>query len=176
MRKYVVVALLACVWNLTPWRLLALLSETFVVHPGLTRVVQTNERYWDTMSLQERINELGYSVKYTKGLVIQTGMFEVTPIYGLTKKGEGSIAIEIEAGLSWDARYAILAHEGGHIFQSEMYSQAEGEAFAEAVAMLISHDGVREHARYLANRKLALFTLIALDSARIYRAAAVLME
>jgi len=176
MRKYVLAGILAVVLSFVPWRLYALLGETFFVHPGLTRTVETNQRYWDAAILQERIEELGYPVKYTKGLTVQVNMFQMMPVYGVTRKDDGKVSIGVEAGLSWDARYAILAHEGGHIFQSEMYSGSEGEAFAEAVAMLVSHDGIREHARYLSNKKLALFTVIALDSARIYRAAAVLQE
>jgi hypothetical protein len=175
-RKYILASILAVVLCFVPWRLGALLAETFVVHPGLTRVVQTNSRYWDVAILQERIEELGYPVKYTKGLTVQINMFQMMPVYGVTRKDDGKVSIEVEADLSWDARYAILAHEGGHIFQSEIYSGPEGEAFAEAVAMLVSHDGIREHARYLSNKKWALFTIVALDSARIYRAAAVLQE
>jgi len=176
MRYAILALLLAVIVAHTPWRLLALFAETFVVHPGLTRVVPTNTRYWDTLILQERIAELGYPVTYVRDLMVPINMFQVMPVYGVTEKDGGKVSIRIEAGLSWDARYAILAHEGGHIFQSEGYSGAEGEAFAEAVAMLVSHDGIREHARYLANRKLALLTVIALDHAKVYRAAATLAE
>jgi hypothetical protein len=176
MRKYILASILALVLCFVPWRLYALLGETFFVHPGLTRTVETNKRYWDVAILQERIEELGYPVKYTPGLTVQINMFQMMPVYGVTRKNNGNVSIEVEEGLSWDARYAVLAHEGGHIFQSEIYSGAEGEAFAEAVAMLVSHDGIREHARYLSNKKWALFTIIALDSDKIYRAAAVLQE
>jgi hypothetical protein len=175
-KKYVVAALLAAYLLFIPWKLVALLAETLVVHPGLTRTVQTNDRYWDTLVLQERIEELGYPITYTKGLTIQANLFQMVPVYGVTRKDDGKVSIEVESELSWDARYAILAHEGGHIFQSELYSHEEGEAFAEAVAMLVSQDGIREHARYLSNKKFALLSVIVLDSARVYRAAAVLSE
>ena len=171
MRKLVLALLLAFIVEHAPWRLMALFAETFVTRPGLTRVVQTNNRYWDALALQERIEELSYTVEFTKDLTYQG-----VPVYGLTMSSRHSV--QVEAALSWDARYAVLAHEGGHMAlgQSPMYTSEEHEAFAECVALLISHDGIREHARYLSTHKLALFTVIALDSARIYRAAAILQE
>lgn len=176
MRKLLLVLLLAFIAEHTPWRLMALMSETFFTHPGLTRVVQANDRYWDVAVLKERIEYLGYPVTYVKELKAPVNPFEEVPVLGVTRKGEGTVSIMVEANLSWNARRAVLAHEGGHIFQSELYSYEESEAFAEAVASLMLHDGLREHARYLSNKKFALFTLILLDSTRIYRAAAVLEE
>lgn len=175
-RKVVLALLLAFIVEHAPWRLMALFAETFVTRPGLTRVVQTNNLYWESAALEARIIELGYSVTYVKDLTVPAGYMQVMQVYGATRKGPEHIDIRVEAALSWDARYSILAHEGGHIFQDEGYSHAEGEAFAEAVAMLVSHDGIREHARYLSQKKLALLTVIALDHERIYRAAAVLQE
>lgn len=175
MKKVVALILALYIAVYTPWKLCALMGETFFVSPGLSRMATTQVRYWDAGILKERIEALGYPVSYTKDLVVPT-MFGSIPVYGLTMKGDGKVSIGVEAGLSWDARYVVLAHEGGHIFQTERYSEAEGEAFAEAVATLVAHDGIREHARYLAGKKLALFTILMLDSAKVYRAAAVLTE
>lgn len=175
MKKVIALLLALYIALYTPWKLCALMTETFFVSPGLTRTVQTQAHYWEVALLQERIAELGYPVTFTKDLSVPT-MFGAMPVYGLTMKGDGKVSIQVEAGLSWDARYAVLAHEGAHIFQSERYTESEGEAFAEAVATLMSHDGLREHARYLAGKKLALFTILMLDSAKVYRAAAVLTE
>lgn len=175
MKKVIALLLALYIALYTPWKLCALMGETFFVSPGLTRVVQTHNRYWDVAMLKERIEAMGYSVRFTKGLTMPS-MFQTIPVYGLTEKGSGAAHIQVEEGLSWDMRYDVLAHEGGHIFQSERYSEEESEAFAEAVATIVTHNGLREHARYLASHKLALFTILVLDSAKVYRAAAVLTE
>ena len=174
LRKIVLILLLAYIVEHAPWRLMALLAETFFVRSGSTRVAQTNDRYWEARMLQERIEEMGYSVKYTKNLSILTNV-GVLGVYGLTSPTHHTV--EIEEGLSWDARYAILAHEGGHaLSNSPIHTLDEAEAFAEAVATLVANNGLREHARYLSSRKMALFTVIMLDHAKIYRTAATLME
>jgi hypothetical protein len=174
-KKFLALLLAGYIALATPWKLAALMVETFYVHPGLTRMTQTHTRYWDVAILKERIEALGYTVKFTKDLTMPS-MFQSIRVYGLTEKGGGKASIQVDEGLSWDMRYDVLAHEGGHIFQSERYSEEESEAFAEAVATIVTHNGLREHARYLASHKLALFTVLLLDSAKVYRAAAVLTE
>lgn len=171
MKKMVLALLLAYIMASTPWRLLALLGETMVVRPGLTHIAKGSDQYWDVRSLELRLVGLGWQVVYTPHLT--NGRQEV---YGVTDLL--SHTIQVDAALEWNARYMVLAHEGGHALMSidEWASDADAEAFAEAVSVLVYHDGLREHARYMANHKMALLNAIVMKTGRIYRAAAMLQE
>ena len=172
MRVYIRKGALALLFVLAlhaPWRLMGLAAEVLVMSPGPTRVRDGGERYWDALSLEGKIASLNYSVRYQKGLSLMG-----VPLYGLTNTEEHSVVIE--AGLSWNARYAVLAHEAGHTLQPGWSDRAQGEAFAEGVAFLVSKDGCREHARYLSSiRGEALFMLL-VEWPSIYHAAAVLED
>lgn len=152
-----------------PWRIWGLAAETMVVHPGLTHMSQANDKYFEAQALQGRLETIGWSVSYVRNLNMH-GL----QLYGLTNTDEHTIYVEED--LSWNARYAILAHEGGHTLQRGWYSRAEGEAFAEAVATVVTHDGIREHARYLAPFKMDALWMLLFDSSAVYRAAGILQD
>lgn len=171
MKNLLALILLVLTVEHTPWRLLALLGETAVMQPGLTRVVKGSDRYWDARALEVRLTGLGWHVVYAPHL--HSGMQEV---YGVTDIRDRTI--HIDSDLEWDARYMILAHEGGHALMTayEWSDDSAAEAFAEAVATLVAHNGLREHARYLTNHRLALLMTVLTKSSRVYRAAAMLQE
>jgi hypothetical protein len=169
-KKAVLVFLLLAIVVHAPWRLAGLVVETLVMHTGPTRMAHGTDKYWDVMALKSRLVDLGWEVKYEKKLIVFPG----TPVYGLTIPDEHTIYVN--ADLSWNARYAVLAHEGGHVLQRGWYNQAEGDAFAESVAALVAHDGLREHARYLSSLKMSAVWIMVIDWRAIYRAADVLLE
>lgn len=148
-----------------PWRLAILGAEAAIVHPNLARMSQDNEWYWDAMSLEAKLVEVGYTVKYIDGL-------ERTGFYGMTIWSEHTVFVE--KSLHWNNRYMILAHEAGHVL-SPVYlrGEPEREVFAEAVASLVCRCGYRENARYLASVRGSLSTLFWYSS-DIYRVAAFL--
>ena len=171
LKKVVLALLLAFIIEHTPWTLLALLSESMVLRPGLTKVVKGTDHYWECRALDLRLTGLGWTVSYVSHL--RNGLEEV---YGLTNLANHTI--QVDADLEWNARYAILAHEGGHALMSvyEWGDEGDAEAFAEAIGALVAGDGIREHARYLSTRKLNLLNITVLKADRIYRAAAMLQE
>jgi hypothetical protein len=153
-----------------PWRLWALVAESFILQPGLTRTAQDDSKYWDVKALEFRLKGLGWHIEYAEAL-----SYNGQEAYGVTIPADHKIFIE--SGLHWTPRYAVLMHEGGHTLQPWwLTTMAQSECFAESVAMLASHDGVREHARYLARYKLDLLLLTITEWPAIYRAAALLSE
>jgi hypothetical protein len=70
----------------------------------------------------------------------------------------------------------VLAHEGGHTLAAGWYGYEQREIFAECVATLMSHDGVREHARYLSGFKTELIMMVLTEWPKMYRAAALLED
>lgn len=152
-----------------PWRLAALVCEAEVMHPGRVRMEQGNDGYWHAIELETRLIGVGFSVAYVKGL-----SYAGQEVYGLTEIAQHKISVD--ADLSWDARYAVLAHEGGHVLQPIWLDGREPEAFAEMVAMLVAHDGIREHARYLAGLKSEVLVVALSEWQAIYHAAAVLED
>lgn len=170
MKRGVLAFLILMIFAHAPWKLMALAAETLVLHPGATRVSHENDQYWETMALYSRLTGMGWRVTVADELVSPDGM----PAYGLTNTGTHEI--EIDQTLSWNARYAVLAHEGGHTFQPSYATRAQGEVFAEAVATLVCHDGIREHARYLSLYKTDTLLVLLTESSAIYHAAAVLED
>ncbi len=152
-----------------PWRLAALAAETLVIAPGLTRTSDQDDQYWQALDLQRRLENMGWTVTYVPGI-----SREGQKVYGVTDPSAHTITMD--AGLRWNARLAILAHEGGHTLQSGWLTRNQGETFAEAVATLISHDGLREHARYLTGFRADAVLTILVEWRAIYRAAAVLED
>lgn len=151
----------------TPWRLMGLAAESFVLRPAQARISSGDERYWEAQSLETRLARMGWTTSYTHGL-----MTRGERAYGLTDRAQHSIAIE--AGLRWNERYSVLAHEGGHILQPDWVSAVQGEVFAEAVAALVVRDGPREHARYLAAYRWDVLTVLLTEWRQVYHVAAIL--
>ena len=174
MKKALLLFLFLTIALHAPWRLLALGAETLVVSPGLTRVSHGDDKYWDALALEARLVDLGYQVSYHKDLRAVVGFMQTIPVYGLTDGEEHTI--QVDEDLHWNARFAVLAHEGGHVFQRSWLNREQEETFAEAVAMLVSHDGIREHARYLSSHRVEAILTMLVEWRAIYRAAAVLED
>jgi hypothetical protein len=152
-----------------PWRLMALTAETFVLRPGNAHVRVTSDYYWDVEALENRLIGLGWTVQYARDIRLNG-----VPAYGITD--HHSHAIVVESALQWDARYAVLAHEAGHTLQPFWADGIQADCFAEAVAVLLVHDGLREHARYLASQRWVCTTLMLAEWPAIYHAAALLQD
>jgi len=134
-----------------PWRLAILGVEAANVRPGLTRVSNDDSFYWETMSLESKMIEVGYTVEYVDGLM-------AAGAYGRTIYQPHKIIIE--RALHWNERYLVLAHEAGHALSpAYLRQEPESEVFAEAVANLVCRCGYRENARYLASARGSLSTL-----------------
>lgn len=174
MKKALLIFLLLTIALHAPWRLLALCAETLVVSPGLTRVSQGDDLYWEALALEARLVDFGWAVSYEKDPRVVVGFMQTVPVYGVTDDHEHTITID--EALHWNARFAVLAHEGGHTFQRSWLNRNQGETFAEAVAMLVSHDGLREHARYLSSYRVEAILTMLVEWRAIYRAAAVLED
>lgn len=169
MKRTLLVFLLLTIGAHAPWKLMALFAETLVVSPGFTRTDEGQDKYWQCQELIDKLERFGWDVEFVNGL-------EAQGIYGLTMVDpvEGVRSIKIEETLSWNARYNVLAHEGGHtLVPTWSISRGQNEVFAESVAALMAHDGLREHARYLAKHRGDIFIMVAFWP-EIYRAAATL--
>lgn len=165
MKRTVLALLAAFILAHAPWRLAALAVEVVSMHPSPNRTARLgNNNYWTAMELEAKAIHLGYEVKYTKDL-----RYLGRPMWGTTDTDEH--VIEINTELSWNGRANVLAHELAHVLQPGwLQDEAQADAFAETVATLVAHDGLREHARYLSRDKGA-FVLVALTEwQRIYHA------
>lgn len=169
MKRALLTLLLAFIVVSAPWRLMALSTQLFVVHPGLVRVATTDVHYWDALALEARLEGMGWSVTYAPSLV-----FNGTPAYGLTNPMLH--AITVDSALHWDARYAVLAHEAGHTLEPTWVSRTEGDCFAEGVAALVVGDPLREHARYMSPTPWQCSMFFVVEWPRVYRAAAVFVD
>lgn len=155
MKSHLLAVLLTLILAFAPWRLVALAGETMMMRPSISHFTSRDDLYYEALALEARLLALGYSVKYQTGL-----NFMGQEAWGLTVPTEHQIYVEER--LHWNARYAVLAHEAGHVLQPDWVDREEGDAFAEIVAALVTHDGLREHARFLARSKGAfLITAIA---------------
>lgn len=140
-------------------------AETMVTSAGKVRLKIGNDKYWECLDLQQTLGGLGWRVTYEKDLMGTSGIFgDMDP---------NRRVIRIDASLSWNERFEVLAHEGAHTLQPYRLTENQAEVFAESVSMLVAHDGLREHARYLATMRGDLLVMIAYWP-DIYRAAAVL--
>ncbi len=148
--KYIFLGIaLMWLWTITPFRLLALSAELPFVRPGTTRLATTDGRYWDVLALEGRLMALGYTVGYAPGLRV-----EGVEALGLTN---------------------TVTHEGGHVLAPAWVSTGH-ECFAEGVAMLVAHDGVRNHARYLAAIPWTCIGIYLTEFPSLYAAAAILSD
>lgn len=152
-----------------PWRLMGLGVEMFALHPGAPHFDMSATHYWDAAQLEDRLMALGWSVRYLPNINVYG-----QPAYGVTVSNEHAIAVDVALG--WDARYAVLAHEAGHTQQPYWVNAIEGDCFAESVAALVAHDGLREHARYLASRRWTCAMVLVAEWRAIYHAASTLTD
>jgi hypothetical protein len=153
----------------TPFRLVAVTTEAIFMHPGDTHMSQDTDRYWDVLELEARLVGMSWAVGYEAPL-----SFMGQSAYGLTNTGEHTI--RVDANLRWNARLAVLAHEGGHTLEPWWCDRDQGEVFAEMVATLVAKDGFREHARYLSRTKGTAVMMLILEWQSVYHAAAVLED
>lgn len=168
-KRHVLVLLAAFILFHFPWRLAGLWMETCVVDRGYSEMSDGDDMYWPALNLEAKLIHMGWQVQYEPGLEIRG-----EAAYGMTIPEERLILIG--ARLHWNARYAVLAHEAGHVLSSGWTTRNQDEAFAEAVATLVAKDGLRQHARYMARfRADALIYLIA-EWRSISRAAAFLED
>ena len=142
-----------------PWRLSWLAIETLVMQPGYLRMPQGVDSYWHVKDLEARLTILGWTISYQP---------DSERYYGVTSYNQHTIVIN--ESLSWNAKYAVLAHEGGHALQPPRLTQEQSEIFAESVAALVTGWKVREPARYMASLKGDLL-IMAVYWQEIYRAA-----
>lgn len=169
MKKALLAFLMLGILVHAPWRLMGLIAETMVVSPGATRTSQADDQYWQALDLEARLVSLGWEVSYAPQL-----SYRGQQAYGLTDPNEHTV--QIDETLHWNARFAVLAHEGGHIMARGYLSTVQSEAFAESVAALVSHNGLREHARYLAAFRTDAILTMLVQWRAIYRAADVLED
>lgn len=167
MKKILLVLLLAFTLEHAPFRLAAVSVQALVMPSGYTRLdMNGTDRYWQTLDLDLRLTKLGWKVSYEKNLLEQHSAYGMTSFRDRT--------IQIDERLNWNARFAVLAHEGGHTLQPT-YSMSLGQAevFAESVAMLVEGRGQTRHARYLAMWRPDLITALVYWQ-EIYKAAGLL--
>lgn len=169
MKKFILTLLLLFVASHAPWRLAGLVIETFTTSHGAVRMTHDDSGYWNALDLEERLMALGWSVEYRKDL-----NYAGNKAFGLTIPDEHKIYIE--EGLHWSDRFAVLAHEAGHTLEPDWVNRPEAESFAEAVALLVTHDSIREHARYLTSIKWTLLMMSIVEWRAMYHAAAVLED
>lgn len=148
-----------------PWRLLVLTTEALAMEPSMVQQRADHDHYWDAQTLEVRLQ-----VRYGFEVVYVPALLEDNHVYGRTMWWPKR-QIEIDEGLSWSERWRVMTHEAGHVLQPQRLSTQEKEVFAEAVSALLTGDGLREHARYLAEVKVALPLTMLLEWQRIYAAA-----
>ena len=148
-----------------PWRLLLLAGEVALVRPGVVRMPSGQNNYWLVQDLSIRLNELGWEVRYIPMDPSQ---------YGMTQPD--AHLISINETLSWNARYATLAHEAGHTLQPYWMNKRQGEAFAEGVSYLVTGDSAVENARYLAHSRIDTLLTLLTEWREIYHAATLLED
>lgn len=175
MRRALLAFLLLIVLFHAPWRLMALAAEVMMTPIGNAQMSAENDKYWECIDLEGRLIALGWQVQYVKNLYVQDSPHdEPQKAFGVTYFEPH--LIQIEERLSWNARLAVLAHEGGHVLQRGWLTHNQGEAFAEAVAALVAHDGLSNHARLMARFRTDAVMVLMVEWRSIYRAASVLED
>ena len=166
-RVTVLALLLSFIITYTPWRLVALTYYVMTTPATMVQVPSDHDRYWDAIYLAHRLEQFGWTVTYVP--VKDTHGFDA---YGLTFFQNR--AVVVEEALSWTARYAVLAHEGGHTMQPASLTGQQKEVFAEIVAALVTRTHLREHARYLARTRGDYLLVVITEWQRLYRVATIL--
>lgn len=158
----ILIVMLALVF---PWRLAMMAAEALWMEPTMIQQRADHDHYWDVQTLEARLKlRYAFEVKYVPGLL------EDEHVYGMTMYWPERV-ITIDAGLSWSERWRVLTHEAGHVLQPMRLSNQGHEVWAESVSMLLAHDGIREHARYLAELKADVPLTLLVYWQEIYRAA-----
>jgi len=160
-----------------PWRLAALTLEALHAQPSHERLVKTNARYWEVLDLEAKLLSDGWPVEYQHGLMEREGAYGAT-VYK-TRMCWGPMMCEeaseqkivVDASLSWDERWSVLLHEAAHTRQPHRLTENQREVWAESIAALAAHDGLREHARYLAGLKPDILMTVLAYSSEMYRVA-----
>ena len=160
---------LAWLWTVTPFRIMALAAETFWVHPSDAHYSTGTDHYWDALTLEATLESRGWAVGYADNLV-----FYGVPAWGLTNPVQH--VIYVDRSLYWNARFAILAHEAGHTMQPSWLNQEEADCFAESVSALVARDDLRSHAHYLARARWTCIGTMLAAFPEMYRAAATLED
>lgn len=168
-QSFILGVVLTVLWAVTPFRLATLGAETFWLHSQLPRFSQADDRFWDAVRLESKLLARGWTVTYATHVSLYG-----QPAWGLTSLTAHRIFVD--EGLHWNARLAVLAHEAGHTMQPDWLAEGEAECFAESVSTLVSRDGVREHARYMASARWTCLGLLLAEFPAIYRAAATFQE
>lgn len=151
-----------------PWKLAVLGVEALAMTPSVVQQRADHDHYWDVQTLEVRLQvRFGYEVAYVPGLL------DESHVYGRTMWWPKRL-IEIDESLSWSERWRVLTHEAGHVLQPQRLSTQEKEVFAESVSALLAKDGLREHARYMAEVKAAIPLTLLIYWPEIYQAAEVL--
>ena len=160
MKRLLLIVLSVLILEHAPWRLAALLCEVPFVSVTETRFSDHTDRYWDAQNLQQQLERQGWTIHYGP---LQGG------ISGLTYSEDRTIWVDDR--LAWNGRLAVLAHESGHTQHPSWVTHNQGEAYAEMVAALLAHDGLREHARFLARMRADTFLLAITEWRSLYRTA-----
>lgn len=149
-----------------PMRLMLAAAEACYYPPmQRLRMPSGTDAYWQVQDLETGLRRFGWEIKYVPDLMSDEGA------YGMTMPRERLIVVD--ESLSWNARYVTLAHEAGHALTPARFSEGQGEAFAEGVAVVLRAGDIRDHARYLASLRADL-PVLGLYWREIYHAAAAL--
>ena len=151
-----------------PWRVATTVAEAEWMKPAAMHLTKRNDAYWKALALEARLTALGYSVRYAPNL-----NYMGQQAYGLTDRQTREILVD--ETLHWNDRYAVLAHEGGHVLQPGWLGSREADVFAEMVSAVMTGES-REAARWLSGAKLDVLVVGVACWPEIYHAAAVLSE
>lgn len=166
-KSFVLGVLLTFLWVVTPFRLLALSTTMFFVHPSPPHFSADDNGYWQALELERRLMGMGWQVQYPAQ--VMGGM-----AYGATDPDRHLVLVE--ESLHWSARAAVLAHEAGHTVEPTWVGRVEGDCFAESVATLITDAGYWDHARFMASARWTCLGVILTEFPAIYHAAALLQD
>lgn len=169
LRHFLLGAVLVALYTVMPWRVMGLAVETLVIRPSQPHFSADDSRFWEAVGLESRLNALGWTVTYQGNLA-----YGQQAAYGLADPQ--THRIYVDADLHWSARAAVLAHEAGHTLQPGWAGRMEGDCFAETVAALVVHDGLRDHARFMAPARFTCVAFMLAEFPAMYHAAALLLD
>jgi hypothetical protein len=130
-----------------------LTADVLAVQAGPLQLKTDDDQYWKVVRLEAKMRWLGYETSYEPDL-----NYMGSKVYGLTNTNDHHIYVE--GNLHWNDRYAVLAHEAGHVLQPGYLDRSEADIFAETVSVLVAGN-YRESARWLAtSRGTYLFTTL----------------
>ena len=132
------------------------------MRPGYIRMPSGVDDYWLVMDLEARLENMGWTVSYQP---------DHPAYFGMTSYTDRTIVIS--DSLSWNGKYAVLLHEGGHVLQPPRLTREQSEIFAESTAAMARGIRVRESARYMSSLKGDMLIMVVYWR-EIYRAADIL--